>query len=82
MNPTQFYVRCNHHRTVTTMKNNMCQATSTIQLASREGISTQVLAAGDSAYLNKPLDEHTLLSAVTEAVRGGDDPPATLPIES
>ena len=46
------------------------------------GLAAQLLAAGASAFLKKPLDEHTLLSAVTEAVRGGDDPPATLTIQS
>ena len=37
------------------------------------GVEAQVRAAGAAAYLNKPLDDHTLLSAVTEAVRGGDE---------
>ena len=36
------------------------------------GVSTQAMAAGASAYLNKPLDENTLLAAVAEAVRGGN----------
>lgn len=40
------------------------------------GVEAQARAAGAAAFLNKPLDEHTLLSAVTEAVRGGDDPHA------
>ena len=39
-------------------------------------VEAQVRAAGAAAYLNKPLDEHTLLSAVTEAVRGADEPRA------
>lgn len=41
------------------------------------GVEAQVRAAGAAAFLNKPLDDQTLLSAVTEAVRDSDGPHAT-----